>query len=124
MKNTTITISSRAAIEAVENAYEGYGCVEEALVENGVSVEALPDNHTGISLYDEEDGSLTVVFHHDEEYMWTEFTGHMYYRSPYESCDSCGNCDGARCEYCREVTKSNVVKVEKNYLRKFVAHRS
>ena len=30
------------------------------------------------------------------------FTGHMYYRSPYECYDSCGTCDGGRCETCRE----------------------
>lgn len=28
-------------------------------------------------------------------------TGHMYYHSPYETDDDCGNCDGAHCEYCR-----------------------
>lgn len=33
--------------------------------------------------------------------MCEELTGHQYYRSPYESCDSCGNCDGARCDYCK-----------------------
>lgn len=30
-----------------------------------------------------------------------ELTGHQYYGSPYESCDECGNCDGARCDYCK-----------------------
>lgn len=38
----------------------------------------------------------------DNVYLITEFTGHTYYRSPYESCDSCGTCDGARCDTCRE----------------------
>lgn len=28
-------------------------------------------------------------------------TGHMYYMSPYETYDSCGNCDGARCDRCK-----------------------
>ena len=37
----------------------------------------------------------------DDVYIYEELTGHMYYRSPYESCDDCGNCDGARCEYCK-----------------------
>lgn len=32
-----------------------------------------------------------------------EYTGHCYYKSPYESCDSCGNCDGARCDVCKEI---------------------
>ena len=31
----------------------------------------------------------------------TQYTGHMYYNSPYETCDSCGNCSGAKCDYCR-----------------------
>ena len=35
-------------------------------------------------------------------YLTTELTGHTYYRSPYESCDSCGTCDGTRCDTCRE----------------------
>jgi hypothetical protein len=30
-------------------------------------------------------------------------TGHTHYRSPYESYDNCGTCDGARCETCREM---------------------
>ena len=30
-----------------------------------------------------------------------ELTGHMYYKSPYESCDGCGNCDGAKCDTCK-----------------------
>ena len=38
----------------------------------------------------------------DNVYLTTELTGHTYYRSPYESCDSCGTCDGARCDTCRE----------------------
>lgn len=28
-------------------------------------------------------------------------SGHMYHRSPYESDDDCGTCDGAKCEHCR-----------------------
>ena len=28
-------------------------------------------------------------------------TGHMYYNSIYETCDNCGNCDGAKCEFCK-----------------------
>lgn len=31
------------------------------------------------------------------------FTGHMNHGSPIESDDSCDTCDGARCDYCREV---------------------
>lgn len=31
-------------------------------------------------------------------------SGHMYRNSPYETDDSCGNCDGARCDFCESVT--------------------
>ena len=31
------------------------------------------------------------------------YTGHLYRNSPYESDDSCGNCDGARCDICKEI---------------------
>lgn len=37
----------------------------------------------------------------EDAYLSEELTGHMYYRSPFESCDSCGTCDGARCQICR-----------------------
>lgn len=44
----------------------------------------------------------------DERYWSVEsaqkhYTGHIYYRSPYECDDNCGTCDGAKCEYCREI---------------------
>lgn len=29
-------------------------------------------------------------------------TGHTHAGSPYETSDSCGNCDGARCNRCKE----------------------
>lgn len=29
-----------------------------------------------------------------------EFTGHQHFGSPYETCNSCGNCNGARCDHC------------------------
>lgn len=31
------------------------------------------------------------------------YSGHMYLNSPYESDNSCGNCDGAKCERCHEM---------------------
>lgn len=31
------------------------------------------------------------------------YSAHMYRNSPYESDDSCGNCDGARCDSCKEI---------------------
>ena len=43
----------------------------------------------------------------DEEYMKRtlerSLSGHMYRYSPFETDDSCGNCDGARCDSCREI---------------------
>lgn len=30
-------------------------------------------------------------------------TGHIYSGSAFETADSCGNCDGGRCNFCREV---------------------
>lgn len=38
----------------------------------------------------------------EDAYLSEELTGHIYYRSPFESCDSCGTCDGARCQTCRK----------------------
>lgn len=44
----------------------------------------------------------------NEDY-WTlkdssfHYSGHMYRGSPYETSNSCGNCDGARCEVCRKI---------------------
>ena len=32
-----------------------------------------------------------------------ELSGHMYKGSAYETANSCGNCDGARCENCEKV---------------------
>lgn len=34
-------------------------------------------------------------------YAHTQYTGHMHYGSPFETCYECGNCDGARCQRCR-----------------------
>lgn len=31
------------------------------------------------------------------------YSGHRYFRSPFESDDNCGTCDGARCDYCRKI---------------------
>lgn len=32
-----------------------------------------------------------------------EFSHHMYRNSPFETCNSCGNCDGASCDICHKV---------------------
>lgn len=31
-------------------------------------------------------------------------TGHVYYMSSFESDDDCGTCNGAKCDYCKEIT--------------------
>ena len=38
----------------------------------------------------------------------TYYTGHMYRNSPYETDDSCGNCDGARCDTCRDAVREEL----------------
>lgn len=51
--------------------------------------------------------------------MREEFTGHIYYRSPYESCDNCGTCDGARCDYCKEKYTVENLRTNKVYYNGF-----
>ena len=34
----------------------------------------------------------------------TYLSGHDHRNSPYETCDDCGNCSGARCDWCNECT--------------------
>lgn len=41
--------------------------------------------------------------------MEKHLTGHIYYRSPYESDDNCGTCDGANCDRCNVVYTVNGV---------------
>lgn len=53
----------------------------------------------------------------EDAYLYEELTGHIYYSSPFESCDSCGTCDGARCQTCRKKyivisSKSNIIFYE------------
>ena len=38
----------------------------------------------------------------------TYYTGHLYRGASYETDDSCGNCDGARCDSCKKVTTYEV----------------
>lgn len=44
---------------------------------------------------------------YDEGYTWKTITmrksGHLWRGSAMETDDSCGNCDGARCDSCRDV---------------------
>lgn len=35
-------------------------------------------------------------------YLTKCYSGHMYFNSPYETDNSCGNCDDAKCERCHE----------------------
>lgn len=44
---------------------------------------------------------------YDEGYTWKEITmrksGHLWFKSAMETDDSCGNCDGAHCDLCRDI---------------------
>lgn len=51
----------------------------------------------------------------DYIYMTHDLTGHIYYNSPYESCDKCGTCDGARCDSCKQKYTVKDLKSEKVY---------
>ena len=42
-------------------------------------------------------------------------TGHDHYRSPYETCDGCGNCSGAKCDWCHEIPDIRIWKKELDY---------
>jgi hypothetical protein len=42
----------------------------------------------------------------------SHLTGHMYYMSPYETDDACGNCDGAKCDHCRMIYTYEMWKAE------------
>lgn len=39
-----------------------------------------------------------------------ELTGHIYYGSAIESADSCGTCDGAKCDCCHEVLTNEILE--------------
>ena len=41
-------------------------------------------------------------------------TGHTHYGSPYESYDNCGTCDGAKCDYCKELNEFHLYDIEMN----------
>lgn len=70
----------------------------------------LKTNGGGIVLYEDINEVIKFVDEPHHEYSWcipeeplsleTELTGHMYRGSAHETCDSCGNCDGARCDTC------------------------
>lgn len=53
-----------------------------------------------ITYYFDDDNSYYYEIMPDGIHMYAELTGHQYYRSPYESSDNCGTCDGARCDTC------------------------
>ena len=40
---------------------------------------------------------------YDELVLESYMSGHLYRGSLFETDDSCGNCDGARCDSCKEV---------------------
>jgi hypothetical protein len=47
-------------------------------------------------------------------------TGHCHYMSPYEQDDICGNCDGAKCDYCREFTEVKAYIPYKNGFKNII----
>lgn len=51
----------------------------------------------------------------DGIYIYTELTGHIYYKSIYESCDSCGICNGVRCDTCRRKYIVRDLYLDKEY---------
>ena len=116
---TVITVN--AAVKEISDAYFGGWnsfCFLDLLVrKGGVTVDELPDDYTGMSLREEDDGTLTITFERGKVYSWYEYTGHLYYGSPYETCDRCGNCDGARCDTCHKVEVTDLQVVDKDYLR-------
>jgi hypothetical protein len=56
-----------------------------------------------LTCYFDEDNSYYYEFEDDHIFRSIELTGHMYRNSPHETCDSCGNCDGARCDSCKKI---------------------
>lgn len=44
-------------------------------------------------------------------WLYSELTGHMYRGSPHETSNSCGNCDGARCDGCKLVWVAELCKL-------------
>ena len=42
-------------------------------------------------------------------------SGHDHYMSPYETCDGCGNCSGAKCDWCHEIPDVRIWKKELDY---------
>lgn len=53
--------------------------------------------------YNDDSNTYYYEIEDDNIYSTIEFTGHQYYKSPYESCDNCGTCDGARCQTCKKL---------------------
>lgn len=54
----------------------------------------------------EKEIRLNILKHLLDEKYWKKehikyYSGHMYANSPYETSDSCNNCDGAKCDHCK-----------------------
>ena len=69
---------------------------------NKLSEDEIITIMAGIIAYYFNGNSYYYEIEDDYIHMGIELTSHMYRNSPYESCDSCGNCDGARCESCKK----------------------
>lgn len=95
--------------ETYDLDYERDMWLEKAKTEYGFGIKI---NGGSIKIYKDIDELIKFIDDPHHKYTWvvpseplslqTELTGHMYYGSPYETYDSCGNCDGARCETCNK----------------------
>ena len=43
-----------------------------------------------------------------EGYGGYTLSGHIYRNSPFETADSCGNCDGANCDICKKIPNDSI----------------
>lgn len=68
---------------------------------NRPAIEIIQSMTKCLTAYFDKSFEYYYEFKLDNIYLGKEYTGHMHYRSPYESCDDCGNCNGARCDYCK-----------------------
>lgn len=82
---------------------------EKALFNWALSLPDIKKNHDVV----QKDIFLKLLLskYFSEEKYWMCFspekakTGHSHYGSPYETYNSCDNCDGAKCECCEDIIK-------------------
>lgn len=58
-------------------------------------------------MFECEFGTFINEYGHKEKYVLkklsSRMTGHLHKNSPFETDNSCGNCDGAYCDICKEM---------------------